>query len=59
MKLLVLAIVSLQVDARKSYQPNPSFLSGKMRMSPIPSFNPKCSEDDTDQGKRYLRSMRI
>jgi hypothetical protein len=57
MKLLVLAIVSLQVDARKSYQPNPSFLSGKMRISP--SFNPKCSEDDTDQGKRYLRSMRI
>jgi len=50
MKLLVLAIVSLQVDARKSYTPyaNPSFLGGKMTMRP--SFNPKCSEDDTDQG---------
>ena len=58
MKLLVFALASLQVEAARR-NPQTSFarqsaLEAKLRLSP--TFNPKCSEDDVDQGN--LRIMR-
>ena len=59
MKLLVFALASLQVEAARR-NPQTSFarqsaLEAKLRLSP--TFNPKCSEDDVDQGN--LRIMGV